>query len=80
MCRSDSYRTARLINQSIPAKLIMTSPVVCFNETDLLADVKEKILSAKYVTYPVLRKGKYIGIIDRGMMLEPERQQVILVA
>ncbi len=75
----DSYRTARLINQSIPAKLIMTSPVVCFNETDLLADVKEKILSAKYVTYPVLRKGKYIGIIDRGMMLEPERQQVILV-
>ena len=75
----DSYRTARLINQSIPAALIMTSPVVCFNETDLLADVKEKILSAKYVTYPVLRKGKYIGIIDRGMMLEPERQQVILV-
>ncbi|MBP5736027.1 MAG: putative manganese-dependent inorganic diphosphatase, partial [Acidaminococcaceae bacterium] len=75
----DSYRTARLINQSIPASLVMTSPVVCFNETDLLADVKEKILSAKYVTYPVLRKGKYIGIIDRGMMLEPERQQVILV-
>lgn len=75
----DSYKTARLINQSIPVKLLMTKPVVCFNETDLLADVKQKILSAKYVTYPVLRKGKYIGVIDRGMMLEPERQQVILV-
>ncbi|MBQ9255776.1 MAG: putative manganese-dependent inorganic diphosphatase [Acidaminococcaceae bacterium] len=75
----DSYRTARLINQSIPVSLVMTSPVVCFNVTDQLSDVKEKILSAKYVTYPVLRKGKYIGIIDRGMMLEPEWQQVILV-
>jgi len=75
----DSYRTARLINQSIPVTLLMTSPVVCFNATDLLSDVKERILSAKYVTYPVLQKGKYRGIIDRGMMLEPERQQVILV-
>ncbi|MBR1589995.1 MAG: putative manganese-dependent inorganic diphosphatase [Acidaminococcaceae bacterium] len=75
----DSYKTARLINQSIPVTLLMTKPVVCFNETDLLSDVKQKILSAKYVTYPVLRKGKYIGVIDRGMMLEPERQQVILV-
>ena len=75
----DSYTTARMINQSIPVRLLMTRNVVSFNSSDLLSDVKNRILTAKYVSYPVLRNGKYAGIVDRGMMLEPERQQVVLV-
>lgn len=75
----DSYTTARMINQSIPVRLLMTRNVVSFNSSDLLGDVKNRILTAKYVSYPVLRNGKYAGIVDRGMMLEPERQQVVLV-
>ncbi len=75
----NTYTTARMINQSISVRLLMSRNVVCFNTTDLLQDVRQKIVSAKYVSYPVLRKGRYKGVIDRGMMLEPQRQQVILV-
>lgn len=47
--------------------------------TDLLSDVREKMLAAKFVSYPVLERGKYVGMMDRGMMLVPDRQEVILV-
>jgi manganese-dependent inorganic pyrophosphatase len=75
----NTYTTARMINQSISVRFLMTKDVVTFNTTDLLQDVKDKIVRAKYVSYPVLYKGKYCGVIDRGMMLEPQRQRVILV-
>lgn len=75
----NTYTTARMINQSISVRFLMTTDVVTFNTTDLLQDVKDKIVRAKYVSYPVLYKGQYRGVIDRGMMLEPQRQRVILV-
>lgn len=75
----DTYTTARLINQSIPVRLVMTKKLVTLKTTDLLSDVKEKMLAAKFISYPVLERGKYIGMIDRGMLLVPDRQEVILV-
>ncbi len=75
----DTYTTAKLINQSIPVRLVMTKKLVNFRTSDLLSDVKEKMLAAKFVSYPVLDRGKYVGMIDRGMLLIPDRQEVILV-
>lgn len=75
----DTYTTARLINQSIPVRLVMTKELVTLKTTDLLSDVREKMLAAKFVSYPVLERGRYVGMIDRGMMLVPDRQEVILV-
>lgn len=75
----DTYTTARLINQSIQVRLVMTKKLVTLKTTDLLSDVREKMLAAKFVSYPVLERGKYVGMMDRGMMLVPDRQEVILV-
>ena len=75
----DTYTTARLINQSIQVRLVMTKNLVTLKTTDLLSDVREKMLAAKFVSYPVLERGKYVGMMDRGMMLVPDRQEVILV-
>ena len=58
---------------------IMTRDVVGFKLSDLLSDVRAKMLSAHFVSYPVTEKGRYLGMIDRGTMLEPSRQAVILV-
>jgi inorganic pyrophosphatase/exopolyphosphatase len=64
---------------SINVGEIMTKQVVGFKLSDMLSDVRAKMLSTKYVTYPVTEQDCYIGMIDRGMMLEPNRQKVILV-
>lgn len=75
----DTFTTARLVNQSVPVGSLMTKKVVGFKITDLLSDVRAQMLKAKFISYPVCEKEKYLGMIDRGMMLEPNRQAVILV-
>ena len=47
----DTYTTARLINQSIQVRLVMTKNLVTLKTTDLLSDVREKMLAAKFVSY-----------------------------
>ena len=74
-----TYRTSRLINQSIPVRTIMHTDLMCFKSTDLVEDIKQKMLSTGYRTYPVLENGHYIGLLDRGKFIIPERQEVILV-
>lgn len=74
-----TYRTTRLINQSIAVDKIMQPNLICFKATDLLEDVKEKMLSTSYRSYPILDNGVYIGLLDRGKFVIPDRQDVILV-
>lgn len=74
-----TYRTTRLINQSIAIDKIMQPNLICFKATDLLEDVKQKMLATSYRSYPVLDNGNYVGLLDRGKFVIPERQDVILV-
>ena len=74
-----TYRTTRLINQSIPVSKIMQTELICLKDTDLVEDIKQKMLATGYRTYPVLDNGKYVGLLDRGKFIIPERQDVILV-
>lgn len=74
-----TYRTTRIINQSIAIDKIMQPNLICFKATDLLEDVKQKMLSTSYRSYPVLDNGIYVGLLDRGKFVIPERQDVILV-
>lgn len=75
----DTYTAVRFINQSIPVRLVMTSKVVCFKTSELLSDIRDKMLKDNFVSYPVVEHGHYVGMLDRGMMLVPDRQEVILV-
>lgn len=75
----DTYTTVRLIHQSIPVKFLMQRELEVFKRTDLLADVKEKLRNSERSVFPVVEHGRYVGMIDRGCLLNPKRKKVILV-
>ncbi len=75
----DTYTAARLINQSVPVRMIMVREVVAFNPGDLVAEIKNIIVRTKYRNYPVLDQGRLVGLLDRDRLIVPEREKVILV-
>lgn len=75
----DTYTSARLINQSIPVRGVMKSDIILFRPTDLVSDIKKIIVETNFRTYPVIEKGKLIGVITRDKLIVPEKDQVILV-
>lgn len=78
-CSYDTYTCARLINQSIPAKLLMQNKVTHFSPDDLLDDVKAEVLNSHYRNYPVLQNNKLVGFINRNSLILADAQPVILV-
>ncbi len=81
VCRTpfDSYTAARLINQSIPVRVVMQENVVSFRPSDLVNDIRETTVRTRYRNYPVTENGKIIGMINRDRLIVPEREKVILV-
>lgn len=78
-CSHDTYTCARLLNQSLPVKSIMQKEVISFSPDDLLEEVKEKITQTRFRNYPVVKKGKFLGMISRSALILREPQKVILV-
>ena len=77
----DTYTIARLINQSIPIKYLMTKDnLITFHTSDKLGDIKEIMRSSRHRDYPIInRRGKYIGTISRRNLIGNRKKQVILV-
>ena len=77
----DTYTIARLINQSIPIKHLMTKDnIICFHTSDMVDTIKEIMRKSRHRDYPVLnKKGKYIGTISRRNLIGNRRKQLILV-
>jgi len=75
----DTYTSARLINQSIPVGMIMQPNVVRFKSSDLVADIKPVIVATNHRFYPVTEGEKLVGLINRDLLIVPEREKVILV-
>lgn len=75
----DTYTCARLINQSIPVRMIMQTKVLSFQPTDLMSDVKKIIANTNYRSFPVLEGGKLVGCINRDHLITQKRDKVILV-
>lgn len=75
----DTYTCARLINQSIPVRMIMQKKIISFRSDDLLSDVKKVMASTNYRSYPVLDHGKLVGYITRDHLLNKTKEKVILV-
>ena len=77
--RFDTYTAARLINQSIPVRVIMQKNVVSFRPADLVGDIRETTVRTRFRNYPVTENGRIIGMINRERLIAPEREKVILV-
>ncbi len=75
----DTYTAARLINQSVPVRMIMQRDVVAFGPGDLVAEIKNVIVRTKHRNYPVVDQGRLVGLLDRDRLIVPEREKVILV-
>ncbi|MEI7473383.1 MAG: putative manganese-dependent inorganic diphosphatase [bacterium] len=75
----DTYTCARLINQSIPVRMIMERKIITFKPTELVSDIKDTIINSHFRNYPVVENGKFVGFISRDRLIVPERQKVILI-
>lgn len=76
----DTYTIARLINQAIPVKHLMTRQCMYFNSVDKLDDIKEVMRNTRHRDYPVLNEErKYIGTISRRNLIGAGKKRLILV-
>ncbi len=76
----DTYTIARLINQAIPVKHLMTKNCMFFNSVDKLDDIKEIMRNTRHRDYPVLNEErKYIGTISRRNLIGAGKKRLILV-
>jgi len=77
----DTFSAARLIYQSIPVSFTMTSEnLTLFHSDDFLDDVKDKMLSTRYRSYPVVDvDNHFLGFISRYHLLNAHKKKIILV-
>lgn len=75
----DTYSVARLVQQSVPVSCVMRNDVVTFGPSELLADVRQRVAETNFRNYPITDNGRFLGIVDRGQMIVPQRPAVIFV-
>ncbi len=77
----DTFTTARLINQSMPIRSIMTkNKLVTFELDDYVDDIREVMSKERHRDFPVLdENGDYVGMISRRNLLNMQKKRVILV-
>lgn len=77
----DTYTIARLINQSIPIKHLMTKEnLITFSTNDFLDDIKDIMKAHRHRDFPVLdKKNQYIGTISRRNLIGSGKKKLILV-
>ncbi len=77
----DTFTAAMLIRQSVPVRSVMTSErIVAVRLDDFCDDVRERMLSTRFRSYPVLdAEGKVAGMVSRYHLLSRRRKRAILV-
>lgn len=77
----DTFTTARLINQSMPIRSIMTkNNLITFELDDYIDDIREVMSKERHRDFPVLdENGDYVGMISRRNLLNMQKKRVILV-
>jgi manganese-dependent inorganic pyrophosphatase len=77
----DTFTTARLINQSIPVRHVMsTENLIAFNTDDFVDEIKDIMLQTRYRSYPVVDDSYRIkGFISRYHLISKNKKKVILM-
>ncbi|UWG96437.1 putative manganese-dependent inorganic diphosphatase [Dehalobacter sp. DCM] len=78
---TDTFTSARLVNQSIPIGAIMTDQnIILFDMDDFIDDIQDKMLKTRYRSYPVVDDNHRIkGFISRYHLISQRKKKVILV-
>jgi len=76
-----TYYTAKNISLAKYVKDIMKDKdLMMFSEEDYLNDCKEDIEQSKHSKFPIISKDrKYLGLLSRNHLINPQRKRVILV-
>lgn len=76
-----TYYTAKNISLSKYVENIMKShDIMMFSEEDYLNDCKEDIEQSRHSKFPIISKDKkYLGLLSRNHLINPQRKKVILV-
>ena len=77
----DTFTVARLINQSIPVKHFMSKEnLTTFKMSDYVEDIKDVMTKKRFRDFPVVdRKGRFVGLISRRLLIDARKKQLILV-
>ena len=79
----DTYSCARLINQSVPLRLVMNKNVRAFQRSDLLSEVKRVVTSegdSQFRFFPVVNKRRhFLGVIPRDALLDASKYAMDLI-
>ena len=77
----DTFTTARLINQSMPIKSIMTKKgMVTFELEDYVDYIRDVMSKERHRDFPVLdENGAYVGMISRRNLMNMQKKRAILV-
>ena len=82
LTKFDTYKVAKIINQSIPVKyFVLPNCDVCgFRDTDYIDDIKDSITTKRHRDFPVIgNDNKFKGMITRTSLLDMGSKKVILV-
>jgi manganese-dependent inorganic pyrophosphatase len=74
-----TYNACHLIQQSVQVKYIVPKNFMAFKTSDNITDVQKAMANSESNVFPVLHLGKYIGAVDKTIMLKHQRQKLILV-
>jgi len=76
----DAYDTARLINQSLPVRHFMTTEPICFNENDVIDDIRSTMTEKRLRDFPIVTdEGRCLGTISRRNLINMDRKRFIMV-
>ena len=79
----DTYSCARLINQSVPLRLVMNRKVRAFQRSDLLSEVRRAVVSehgSQWRHYPVVnRQRHFLGVVPRDALLDASKHAMDLI-
>lgn len=76
-----TYYTAKNISLSKYVKDIMKDKdIMMFTDDDYLNDCKEDVEQSRHSKFPIISKdNKYLGLLSRNHLINPQRKKVILV-
>lgn len=76
----DTMQVARVINEAIPIRYVMTpQPVTCFDD-EVVSEVAQRLSQTRYRCYPVVnRRGTVVGSVSRYHFANYARRRFILV-